>query len=362
MLMEMKEKKILVIDDSALMRRVICDIINSDKRFAVAAKASDGIEAFDLLSRMRFDGVVLDINMPRMDGIELLKELRKYHIPAKVLIASTESTAGARQTLEALENGAIDFIEKPAASFKCREESFTTEFLDRLYTVCGSRVMQGSEKAKEKNSVEDNGAVKKSKTKQEETGKQVVAIASSTGGPTALKTVITNLPENLNAPVLLVQHMPKSFTGSLAERLDGMSRIKVCEAREGDILQDGVVYISQGGLHMKVVRHASGKNVVHYTDEPMREGVKPCANYLFESLAQLTYENPVCVVLTGMGSDGTEGIRNLKSVKKAFVISQNEETCMVYGMPKSIDKNGLSDLSLPLEAIAEAIVERVGTK
>jgi len=374
--MEIEKRKILVVDDSALMRRVLCDIINSDRRFLVAAKACDGVEAFDLLSSRKFDAVVLDINMPRMNGLELLEKLRLFKIPAKVLIASTDSAKGAKVTIEALELGALDFIQKPGTSFDCRGNEFAVSFLNTLYAVCSSRLPgTGFSHAirplqttierkmlaadhKSHNRVEDGMA---SRQFGRNGKKKIVAIACSTGGPRALQSLIPMLPKNIDAPVVVVQHMPKGFTASLAERLDGMSDISVREAQEGEILKNGVVYISQGGLHIKVKREIGGL-CVRYSDEPVREGVKPCANYLYESLAESGMDDILCVVMTGMGSDGTEGIKNLKKSKSVKVITQDMESCVVYGMPKSAVKAGLSDHELPLLRIAGKIEELIGTE
>lgn len=189
---------------------------------------------------------------------------------------------------------------------------------------------------------------------------RIVAIASSTGGPKALQEVIPKLPAQLDAPVLVVQHMPKGFTASLAERLNGLGEIPVKEAEEGDELQKGVVYISKGGSHLKVRQLPGGKCIIHYSDEAPREGVKPCANYMYESLANCSYEQIVCVVMTGMGADGTEGIRNLRNKKCVHVISQSRESCTVYGMPKSIENAGIVDEVVALEEIAQKIILQVG--
>lgn len=191
------------------------------------------------------------------------------------------------------------------------------------------------------------------------TSKKVIAIASSTGGPKALQSVVPKLPSNLNAPVLIVQHMPVGFTEALANRLDSLSDIAVKEATEGDVLEKGHVYLAKGGRHMNVSKSA-GKDVIHYTDEPAREGVRPCANYMYESLADSSYEEVVCVVLTGMGADGTAGIRNLTAKKKVTVIAQDEQTCTVYGMPRSVVMAGLADREMPLGEIANEIIKNVG--
>lgn len=190
-------------------------------------------------------------------------------------------------------------------------------------------------------------------------GKKVVAIASSTGGPKALQTLIPLLPANLNAPVLIVQHMPAGFTEALAARLNTLSPISVKEAAEGDVLEPGWVYLARGGRHMQAVR-SGVRHLIHYTDEPPREGVRPCANYMYESLAACGYDEVVCAVLTGMGADGTAGINNLKKKKKVAVFAQNEASCAVYGMPRSIVLSGLTGEGIPLEQIAQEIIKNVG--
>ena len=191
-------------------------------------------------------------------------------------------------------------------------------------------------------------------------GTKIVALASSTGGPKALQSVIPRLPAGLDAPVLVVQHMPKGFTASLAERLNDLSDIKVKEAQEGEELQKGIVYIAMGGKHMNVKLSSAGKYTFHLSDEPNREGVKPCANYMYESLMDSRYDNIVCVVMTGMGADGTEGIRNLETKKKVHVIAQDQDSSTVFVMPKSVIVDGLSDQVVPLEQIAQEIILQVG--
>ncbi len=190
-------------------------------------------------------------------------------------------------------------------------------------------------------------------------GRKIVAIATSTGGPKALQVLIPLLPSNLNAPVLIVQHMPDGFTEALAGRLDTLSQLSVKEAAEGDVLENGHAFLARGGRHMHAVRSGS-RHVIHYTDDPPREGVRPCANYMFESLADCGYDEVVCAVLTGMGADGTVGIKNLKLKKKVTVFAQNEETCVVYGMPRSIVIAGLAQGGMSLEQIAQEIIKNVG--
>ena len=358
------KKKILVVDDSALMRRVLCDIIDSDERFQVVDKANNGEEALDLLSKNQYDAVVLDVNMPKMNGLQLLEELRKRKISARVMMASTDTREGAKTTLDALELGALDFIHKPDSAVDCRGESFKNNLLRILDVVTNSRppVFTTVERIRDNQQTAAKMADLAKKFSGKIPGSKLVAIASSTGGPKSLQSVIPKLPAGLDAPVLLVQHMPKGFTASLAERLNDLSQVKVKEAKEGDELQSGTVYVAMGGMHMNVKTAPNGKYTIHYSDEPTREGVKPCANYMYESLSDSRFDKIVCVVMTGMGADGTEGIKNLEAKKKIHVIAQDQETCVVYGMPKSVVNAGLSDQVVPLEQLAQEIILNVGVK
>ncbi|MBR3684482.1 MAG: chemotaxis-specific protein-glutamate methyltransferase CheB [Lachnospiraceae bacterium] len=357
-----EKKKILVVDDSALMRSVLCDIINSDRRFQVVDRAINGVEAFDLLTRKQYDAVVLDVNMPKMTGIELLKELQKRKIPARIMMASTDTMEGAKVTMDCLELGAIDFIHKPSKAMEARDNTFKEEFIKTLEAVSMSK-LPTFEKAF---SMDDIKTTRKmidivKKHDKNIVSNQVVAIACSTGGPKALQQVIPRLPKDLKAPVLIVQHMPAGFTKSLADRLNTLSELTVKEAEEGDVLTPGTVYLAKGGMHMKVITKNSVSQI-HFSDEPAREGVKPCANYMYESLVDSPFEQVLCVVMTGMGADGTKGIVNLETKKKVHVIVQEESTCAVYGMPKSVANAGLADQIVGLEQLSQEIIMNVGVR
>ena len=391
------KKKILIVDDSALMRRVFCDIINADDRFEVVNIATDGVEGFKYICEKEFDAVVLDVYMPKMTGIQMLEEMQKSHVSARVMMASTTTGEGARETLDALSLGAIDFIKKPENVANARQEDFSKKFLDLLYVVCQAPMpkffgaVAASKSAGSPHTFtkrfdvnihttadqlrKDREAVKPVPLSSKSaapinvklrdvthTGrKRVVAIASSTGGPRALQDVIPHLPANLPVPVLLVQHMPQGFTTTLAERLNELSPIKVSEAKEGEMLQAGHVYIAAGGKHMNVEKRGTS-HFIKYTDEPTREGVKPCANYMYESLAASDFDEVICVVLTGMGADGTAGIKNLDAKKPTYIIAQDQNSCTVYGMPKSIAMTGLCSEVVPLDRIADQIIKNVGVR
>ncbi len=360
----MAKKKILIVDDSALTRRVVCDIINSDSRYQVEAMANNGIDALKILETQQFDGIITDIIMPRMGGLEFLKELRKQGRQERVMVLSTETSEGAKVTLDALELGAVDFIQKPQSAIYSKDQDFIKRFFDILEAVVFSNRKASGGILRNTVMIRPGGTIVKvdsARVPREGKGNKLVAIASSTGGPKALQSVIPRLPKNLDAPVLIVQHMPVGFTKSLAERLNAMSDVTVSEAVEGEILEKGHVYISKGGAHMNYEEQL-GRGRIHYTDQPTREGVKPCANYMYESLANSSYHSIVCVVLTGMGHDGTEGIQNLMKSKPTHIIAQDEKSCVVYGMPGSIVATGVVNEVVDLDQIAQAIAGNVGVR
>lgn len=390
----MAEKKILVVDDSALMRRLISDIINSDNRFCVKDLATNGLEALDLIikNRMLYDAVVLDINMPKMNGLELLEQLQKNRIKINVVMVSTLAKEGAKETIIALERGAFDFVTKPENYLDAKEEHFKNRLLEVLSvaakadmpsstaeksvevvkktTTSSTRSSTGlrtSEKTGDSKparlsvmaSLRPKFKPHKKFTGSKEGKSKLVALACSTGGPKSLQSVIPKLPANLDAPVVLVQHMPKGFTNSLAMRLDEMSQVKVKEAADGDVLQKGWVYIAPGGKQMRVLK-IGGTYKIAVTDEPARDALRPCANIMYESLVCSNFDEITCVVLTGMGADGTMGIGTLGESVNVHVIAQDEQTCVVYGMPKAIAEANIVDEVLPLEKIADAITMNVG--
>lgn len=358
-------KKILIIDDSALMRRVISDIINENNEYEVAAIAKDGLEGFDLIvsNPTLYHAVILDINMPKMNGLELLEKLQKNRISQTVIVVSTVAKEGAKETIKALEYGAFDFVTKPENYLDTKGEEFKRRIHNMLDLATNSRetmtrtrqsiLQKPVVSPKSENSVNPTYSASGKRNK-------IIALACSTGGPKSLQQIIPNLPKNLDAGVVIVQHMPKGFTLSLAQRLNEISEIMVKEAEDGDVISKGCVYIAPGGRHLKVVEQGSSY-IIKISDEPAIEGLRPCANVMYQSLESCKFDEITCVVLTGMGSDGTKGIKGLSAAsKKLYVISQNEETCVVYGMPKAIVQTGLVDEVVPLNEVATAITKNVG--
>ena len=277
------KKNILVVDDSALMRRVICDIINTDSNFQAKDTCRDGLEAYERLKTTTYDGVVLDVNMPRMDGLQLLEKLQEDNIKANVIMVSTLTTKDAEVTILALERGAIDFVTKPTNISEAKGEDFKKKLLDVMNAVLNSRLYARSSRISTRTSTRIststtasssntvlNGTsspakanVKANFKRLKATGKnKLIALASSTGGPKALQSVIPYLPANLDAPMVLVQHMPAGFTKSMADRLNEVSKIAVKEAADGDKLEKGHIYVAPGGKHMEVVKCPDGSHKI----------------------------------------------------------------------------------------------------
>ena len=356
------KKNILVVDDSALMRRVLCDIINTDSTFEAKDVCRDGLEAYERLKTTKYDGVVLDVNMPKMDGLELLDRLQKDGIRATVIMVSTETTKDAEVTILAMERGAIDFVTKPTNIIEAKGENFRNRLLQVLSAVLKTERYTRGNRLDSSKPTQAKKIVLRQNKNEVKSGNKIVAIACSTGGPKALQSVIPFLPKNLNAPVVLVQHMPAGFTKSMAERLNEISSIQVKEAADGDVLQKGIVYVAPGGKHMEIAKAADGRHKVVLNDMPAIGGLKPCANITYDSLIKSSYDEVVCVVLTGMGADGTNGIISLNQKKPTYVIAQNAETCVVYGMPKAIVESGLVNEVVPLTEVAKSITKNVGVQ
>ncbi len=373
----MSKKNILIIDDSALMRRVLSDIINSDERFMVCDVAGNGLEAYDkiTLNPKRYDAILLDINMPKMNGIEFMEEINRLKLKLTVIIVSTIAVEGAAETIRLLELGAFDFVTKPNSFSEAKENTFQEKVLQCLACATGFSETESRNRKKQElpqlpkpkknettpvHSLKETVARKPHKAVGRDASK-LVALACSTGGPKALQAVVPHLPKNMDAPMIIVQHMPAGFTATLAGRLNELSQVAVKEAVDGEVLTKGTVYIAKGGSQLRVKKKGS-ESVLCVTDEPARNALKPCADILYESLLESDYDDITCVVLTGMGRDGTMGIKQLNDKRNIYVIGQEASTCTVYGMPKALCEAGLADEMLPLEEVAGAIIKNVGVR
>lgn len=365
------KKNILVVDDSALMRRTICDIVNSSDEYEATDTCRDGLEAYEKIKNGKYAAVLLDINMPRMNGLELLQKLQKENIRVTVIVVSSLAKEEADITVKALEYGAVDFLTKPENIIEAKGGRFRASMVNILDAVLETRRLRAvgataNKKASTTSSQAASAAGAKAiqrKAAPASTGsKKLVALACSTGGPKALQSVIPYLDKNMDAPMVLVQHMPMGFTKSMADRLNELSKVKVKEAEENDILRKGCVYVAPGGYHLEVVAQKDGNHKIHLSDAPAIGGLRPCANVMYKSLRKSTYDHITCVVLTGMGADGTEGIRELNKAKSIYVIAQDEASCVVYGMPKAIAEAGLTDEVATLTDIPKRIINHVGVK
>ncbi len=350
------KKKILVVDDSALMRRVICDIINSDDIFQATDVCRDGLEAYDRLKTTKYDAVLLDVNMPRMDGLQLLEKLQQEGIKTRVIMVSSLTAKDTKTTMLAMELGAVDIVTKPGNIIEAKGEDFRERLLGVLKAMTAyQQVRRVSPVRRPERPAAVSGFRKGSPYKK------LVALACSTGGPKALQSVIPFLEQSLDAPMVLVQHMPVGFTKSMADRLNELSKIRVKEAEDNEILQKGTVYVAPGGKHLKVQRAGDGHKIV-LGNEPAVGGLRPCADIMYESLRDCSFDEITCVVLTGMGADGTKGILSLRKKVPVYVISQDAASCVVYGMPKAIAEAGVVDQVVPLDAVAQSIMKNVGVR
>ncbi len=356
------KKKVLVVDDSAFMRRVISDIINSDSRCEVIATAINGKEGLQLAADLKPDVITLDVQMPIMTGLEMLRRLKDTK-PVPVVMLSTLMKEGAKETIEALELGAYDFIKKPDNIFKINSDDIRLELIDKIVQAAenGMKAFNQSKTS----SFKPNLQLHPKRPENRATGtagtvSKLVAIGTSTGGPKALQYVLPFIPSNINAGIVVVQHMPPGFTKSLSDRLDQLSQIRVKEAQDKDVVENGTAYIAPGDKHLVVKQESGGKLVLYLNDDPPIGGLKPCANVMLKSISSLQGKQLTGVIMTGMGADGTEGMTVIRNQQPIHIIAQNEPTCVVYGMPKSIVEKGLANEVIALEKIADAIVKQTG--
>lgn len=359
-------KKVLVVDDSAFMRRVISDIIDSDPRCEVIGTASNGKEGLEKVKELMPDVISLDIQMPIMDGLTMMKQLNSVR-PTPVIMMSTLTKDGAKETIEALELGAFDFVAKPDNIFKVNTDEVRSELIDKIVLAANAGLRSTS---KYKPSI--SKTLRRPTSPRTPTAKtrsssripnsrvtKLVAIGTSTGGPRALQYVLPYLPGDLDAGLVIVQHMPPGFTKSLSERLNQLSEINVKEAEDGDVIKNGWAYIAPGDRHLTVKDKVDGSMYIQLTDDPPVGGHKPAVNVMMRSIGQIKQKKLVGVILTGMGADGTEGMKDLHSKREIHIIAQDERSCVVYGMPKALVESGITDEIVTLEKISDAITNKL---
>lgn len=357
--------KVLIVDDSAFMRSALTRMMQSDPEIQIVGVARDGEEGLAKVRELNPDLITLDVEMPRMDGLTMLAQLMKTN-PKPVIMVSSLTREGAESTLRAMELGALDFIPKIKDATmslddiqrdlcsKIRAVSRRGRFMrPPLSTPTTSTVNLGMASAAHSAAYATHVAAPPLRARGGRATRDIVAIGVSTGGPPAVQKVLSALPANFPACILIAQHMPASFTGAFAKRLDAVSQISVKEAETGDKVAPGLAYVAPGGQHVRLDLRGSLPSII-VTKTPEEALYKPSANVLMETVGASMGRRAVGVIMTGMGSDGTEGMRVLKQ-RGGYVIAQNEASCVVYGMPKSVVDAGLADEVVELDGLAESI-------
>ena len=363
--------KVLVVDDSGFFRRRVSEILGADPNIQVVGTATNGREAIEQAQALKPDVITMDYEMPMMDGITAVKNIMQ-RCPTPVLMFSSLTHEGARVTLDALDAGAVDFLPKNFEDISRNPEKVKQLLCEKIHTIARSnrRASQpqpavpssapvvaprpSAASSASPGSVRQSAPVAPAATSPAPKRKsyRLVAIGTSTGGPVALQRVLTQLPANFPAPILLIQHMPAAFTKAFAERLDKLCRISVKEAEDGDVLRPGLALLAPGGKQMMV----DGRGVVKILPGDERLNYKPCVDITFGSAAKSYNDKVLAVVLTGMGADGREGARLLKQ-SGSQVWAQDEASCVIYGMPMAVVKANLGDAVYSLDDIGRHLAE-----
>jgi two-component system, chemotaxis family, protein-glutamate methylesterase/glutaminase len=356
-----KKVKVLIVDDSAFMRKLIADFLQSDERIEVIGIARNGQDAVTKVRQLQPDVVTMDVEMPVMNGLEALKTIMS-ETPVPVVMLSSTTKEGAENTIISMQYGAVDFIAKPSGAISLDLYKVKQDLIEKVVlasqvnitvlkpSIAEWKIVNSQEKNAHEVESNPNSKLYKLSTK-----KKIIGIGTSTGGPRALQQVLSHLPKSINAPIFVVQHMPPGFTKSLAERLDSICEIRVKEAEDGEIVQKGTAYIAPGGFHLKVKKVGTAL-ALKVDQSTVRNGHRPSVDVMFESLSKLKEYKKIAVIMTGMGSDGTEGLKALKASGDTKAIAESEKTSIVYGMPRSAIATNLIDEVVDLEGIAPAIL------
>jgi len=341
---------VVIVDDSAFMRKAIEKMIEGEADISVVGIAKNGQEAVELNKKLHPDVITMDIEMPVMTGIEALKIIMRDS-PTNVIMISSLTQEGADVTLEALQIGAVDFIPKKMSFVSLDIISVKQDLLAKIRAFASRKNARAARPVLTKQPIKQPDREKSTITSVKA---DLVTIGVSTGGPPALQVLVSQLPKDFPLPIMIVQHMPPAFTGPLAKRLNSLSQVAVKEAEDGDSLKPGTVYIAPGGKHMILKR----RGIIGLTTNPMGKRHIPSVDVLDSSAANYYGASMIGVILTGMGSDGMEGLRECKK-NGAYIIAQDEDSCVVYGMPRAVVDNGLADEVLPLSSIAMRLTELV---
>lgn len=350
--------RVLVVDDSIFMRNIIADMISENKNIEIVGRAKNGQEAVEMNLQLKPDVITMDVEMPIMNGLEALKKIMADR-PAKVIMVSSLTTEGAKETIEALNSGAYDFVSKPSGQISLDIRKVKEELTQKILSSVDANIKilkeNSIESGIDKNKIKLKKFIKEQEFKLSSEKERVVAIGISTGGPKALQTIIPMLPEDIDAAIIIVQHMPPKFTKSLADRLDVLSNVKVKEAEDGDIIKKGVVFIAPGDYHM-IVSDERGVKQIKLNQNPPCTGHRPSANIMFDSVADVYGKNAIGVIMTGMGGDGAEKLKKIRDLG-GRTIGQDKDSCVVYGMPRVAAEMGAVEFVEELEKIPEKILE-----
>lgn len=343
--------RVLIVDDSVFFRRRLSEIISSDHKLKVVGTAENGQQAIEQVALLKPDVITMDIEMPVMDGITAVRRIMSKQ-PTPILMLSTWSTEGAKSTLDALDAGAVDYMPKRFKDISGDQHIAQQEICQRLIQLA-----KGFHEPSAAPSLDTTSASIKPTTSRRASNKAIklVAIGTSTGGPVALQKVLSQLPVNFPHPILLIQHMPATFTPSFAERLNAQCAIKVKQAHDGEHLSAGTAYLAPGGSQMVLKGSKSQPRISIQTSEPELT-YRPCIDLTFDSISQLCPAETLAIILTGMGADGREGCRSLKQ-SGAAIWAQDEESSTIYGMPMAIAKAQLADRILSLTDIGKQLAE-----
>ncbi|MCX7635320.1 MAG: chemotaxis response regulator protein-glutamate methylesterase [Syntrophales bacterium] len=341
----MKKIKVLIVDDSAIVRKIFTEELSKYPDIEVIGAAPDPFVARDKIVQLQPDVITLDVEMPRMDGLTFLRKLMKYY-PLPTVVVSSLTPKGGKLTLEALDIGAVDVIAKPGGSYSVGDMS--AQLAEKIRAASRARIDRTT-------AVAPSEPVEQPRALSQTTNK-VIAIGASTGGTEALKAVLTKLPHDTPG-VVIVQHMPANFTAAFAERLNGICKITVKEAKNNDAVIPGTALIAPGNYHM-LLRRSGARYYVEVKTGPMVHHQRPAVDVLFKSTAKYAGANAIGVILTGMGADGAEGLKEMKTMGAA-TIAQDEKTCVVFGMPKEAINVGAVDRVVPLDLVAAEILRMV---